>query len=75
MTAVTLLAYAIYNVDYLASEQRLGADRLGLYTLAYRIPELLVLSLCVVVSEVLFSALAMRAGRPRRVDAGTTCRR
>lgn len=58
VTAVTLLAYAIYNVDYLAVGKRLGASELGLYTLAYRIPELVVLSLCVVVSEVLFSALS-----------------
>ncbi|WP_235733887.1 lipopolysaccharide biosynthesis protein [Mycolicibacterium austroafricanum] len=58
VTAVTLLAYAIYNVDYLAIGERLGATELGLYTMAYRIPELLVLSLCVVISEVLFSALS-----------------
>lgn len=60
VTAVTLLAYAIYNVDYLAIGERLGATDLGFYTLAYRIPELLILSLCVVVSEVLFSALSLR---------------
>lgn len=58
VTAVTLLAYAIYNVDYLAVGTRLGATDLGLYTLAYRIPELVVLNLCIVVSEVLFSALS-----------------
>ncbi|ADU01216.1 MULTISPECIES: lipopolysaccharide biosynthesis protein [Mycolicibacterium] len=58
VTAVTLLAYAIYNVDYLAVGERLGATELGLYSMAYRIPELLVLSLCVVISEVLFSALS-----------------
>lgn len=58
VTAVTLLAYGIYNVDYLAVGTRLGASDLGLYTLAYRIPELLVLNLCIVVSEVLFSALS-----------------
>ena len=60
VTAVTLLAYAIYNIDYLSVGKRLGANDLGLYTLAYRLPELLVLSLCVVVSEVLFSALSRR---------------
>ena len=60
VTAVTLLAYAIYNVDYLAIGERLGATDLGFYTLAYRVPELVVLSLCIVVSEVLFSALSMR---------------
>lgn len=58
VTVVTLLAYAIYNVDYLFVGTRLGATELGLYTLAYRIPELVVLNLCVVVSEVLFSALS-----------------
>jgi PST family polysaccharide transporter len=58
VTAVTLLAYAIYNVDYLAIGTRLGPTDLGLYTLAYRIPELVVLNLCIVVSEVLFSALS-----------------
>ena len=58
VTAVTLLAYGIYNVDYLAVGTRMGTTELGLYTLAYRIPELLVLNLCVVVSEVLFSALS-----------------
>ncbi|SDH06260.1 lipopolysaccharide biosynthesis protein [Pseudonocardia oroxyli] len=58
LTAVTLLAYGIYNVDYLSIGQRLGDEQLGLYTLAYRLPELLVLNLCVVVSDVLFSSLS-----------------
>ncbi|WP_255502922.1 lipopolysaccharide biosynthesis protein [Mycolicibacterium sp. CH28] len=58
VTAVTLLAYVIYNVDYFAIGTRLGTADLGVYTLAYRIPELVVLNLCVVVSEVLFSALS-----------------
>lgn len=64
VTAVTLLGYAIDNVDYLAIGTRLGATDLGLYTLAYRIPELVVLNLCIVVSDVLFSALSgMQADR------------
>lgn len=58
VTGVTLLAFAIYNVDYLAIGTRLGTTELGLYTLAYRIPELLVLNLCIVISEVLFSSLS-----------------
>lgn len=58
VTAVTLLAFAIYNVDYLAIGTRLGDTELGLYTLAYRLPELLVLNLCIVISEVLFSSLS-----------------
>ncbi len=58
VSAVTLLAFAIYNVDYLAIGLRLGDEELGLYTVAYRLPELLVLNLCVVISEVLFSSLS-----------------
>ncbi|ORM37614.1 hypothetical protein BFL43_03670 [Williamsia sp. 1135] len=58
VTAVTLLAFGIYNIDYLAVGTRLGDAELGLYTLAYRVPELLVLSLCGVISEVLFSSLS-----------------
>ena len=75
VTAVTLLAYAIYNVDYLAVGTRLGAEDLGLYTLAYRIPELLVLNLCVVVSDVLFSARCPACSTTARVSDSTTCRR
>lgn len=58
VTALTLLAFAIYNVDYLSVGTRLGTTELGLYTLAYRLPELVILNLCVVISEVLFSALS-----------------
>lgn len=58
VSAVTIVAYGIYNVDYLAIGSRLGDEVLGLYTLAYRVPELLVLNLCIVVSDVLFSALS-----------------
>jgi lipopolysaccharide exporter len=57
-TAVALMAFAIYNVDYLAIGVRNGEAGLGLYTLAYRLPELVVLNLCVVVGDVLFSALS-----------------
>jgi PST family polysaccharide transporter len=58
LTGVALLTFAISNVDYLSIGVRLGDSQLGLYTLAYRIPELLVLNLCIVISEVLFSALS-----------------
>jgi len=58
VTGVTLLAYAIYNVDYLAVGTRLGTTALGLYTLAYRVPDLVVLNLCAVISSVLFSSMS-----------------
>ncbi|OBB35441.1 lipopolysaccharide biosynthesis protein [Mycobacterium sp. 852002-51961_SCH5331710] len=58
VTGVTLLAFGIANVDYAVVGLRLGDTALGLYTLAFRIPDLLVLSLCIVISEVLFSSLS-----------------
>ncbi|WP_246228847.1 lipopolysaccharide biosynthesis protein [Mycolicibacterium psychrotolerans] len=58
LSAVTLLAYAMFNTDYLFIGMRLGDIQLGLYTLAYRLPELLILNLCIVISEVLVSSLS-----------------
>ncbi|MGQ9406677.1 lipopolysaccharide biosynthesis protein [Mycolicibacterium gilvum] len=65
VTGVTLLAFGIASVDYAVVGIRLGDTALGLYTLAFRIPELLVLNLCVVISEVLFSSLS-RLQKDRR---------
>jgi len=58
LTGVALLSFAIFNMDYLFVGVRLGDTQLGLYSLAYRLPELLVLNLCIVISEVLFSSLS-----------------
>lgn len=58
ITLVSLLSFGVYNVDYVAIGRRLGSVDLGYYTLAYRLPELAVLNLCVVVGDVLFSALS-----------------
>jgi PST family polysaccharide transporter len=55
-----LLVDVIYvvtgNVDYLIVGRVLGAAALGIYTLAYRIPELLVLGVVSVLSRTLFPA-------------------
>jgi lipopolysaccharide exporter len=58
LSAVGLMSFAVYNVDYTAIGRRLGAEELGYYTLAYRLPELAVLAFCVVVGDVLFSTLS-----------------
>jgi PST family polysaccharide transporter len=57
-TAVSLVAFAIYNCDYVAIGRLLGDEQLGFYTLAYRLPELVILMFCVTVSDVLFSSLS-----------------
>lgn len=58
LTGVSLLSFAMFNMDYLFIGMRRGDEQLGLYTLAYRLPDLLVLALCSVISDVLFSALS-----------------
>ncbi|GAY14660.1 lipopolysaccharide biosynthesis protein [Mycobacterium sp. shizuoka-1] len=58
LTGVALLSFAMFNMDYLFIGIRRGDEQLGLYTLAYRLPDLLVLALCNVISEVLFSSLS-----------------
>jgi PST family polysaccharide transporter len=68
LSLVSFLSFVIYNVDYAAIGRRLGNEELGYYTLAYRLPELIVLNLCVVVGEVLFSALSrLQHDRPAMI--------
>jgi PST family polysaccharide transporter len=54
IVAVDVLAMVVDNVDYLLVGRYLGAQQLGLYTVAFRIPELLILQFCGVLSTVLF---------------------
>lgn len=61
---VALLSLVLDNLDYVLIGRRLGAEQLGYYTMAFRLPELLVLSVCVVVGQVLFSSFSERAGDP-----------
>lgn len=46
------------NLDYVIIGRQLGSAALGIYTLAYRLPELLVLSLMTVVNRVAFPAFS-----------------
>lgn len=69
VTAVSFLSFAVTSVDYAAIGRRLGSVDLGYYTLAYRLPELLVLNLCIVVGDVLFSALSrLQHNRPALIE-------
>lgn len=53
-----ILAAFLSNVDYLIIGRRLDAIALGFYVMAFRIPELVIVSLCNVVSQALFPAYA-----------------
>jgi lipopolysaccharide exporter len=68
LSAVDVIAAVLANVDYLLIGRVLGTTALGLYTLAFRLPELLILNLSVVAGRVLFPALAAIDAR-RRVEA------
>lgn len=56
ISAVSVIATAIANIDYVFIGRVLGAASLGLYTLGFRLPELIVLNLSVVAGQVLFPA-------------------
>jgi O-antigen/teichoic acid export membrane protein len=58
ISAVSALGAVIANVDYVFIGRVLGAASLGLYTLGFRLPELIVINLSVVAGQVLFPAFA-----------------
>jgi O-antigen/teichoic acid export membrane protein len=58
ISAIAVVGAVISNVDYVFVGRVLGATSLGLYTLGFRLPELIVINLSIVAGEVLFPALA-----------------
>jgi PST family polysaccharide transporter len=58
VTSIGLLSFILFSTPTAAIGRNLGSADLGLYTLAYRLPELLILNLCIVIGDVLFSALS-----------------
>lgn len=58
LTGLDVIAAAIANADYVFIGRVLGPASLGLYSLGFRIPELLILNLSVVAGQVLFPAFA-----------------
>jgi lipopolysaccharide exporter len=56
LTVIDVSAVIYYNADYLFIGRMLGATSLGLYTIGFRIPELAILNVAHVASDVLFPA-------------------
>jgi O-antigen/teichoic acid export membrane protein len=46
------------NIDYVFIGRFLGETALGVYTVAFRIPELVIINLCIVIAQVLFPVYA-----------------
>lgn len=55
---IGLQATILNNIDYLFIGRRMGAEELGYYTLAFRLPELIVINFVVVVGQALFPTYA-----------------
>ncbi|HJW90701.1 MAG TPA: lipopolysaccharide biosynthesis protein [Anaerolineales bacterium] len=58
LVLLNLAGYLLMNLDYVFIGNRLGAGPLGFYTMAFRIPELVILNVCYVISQALFPAYA-----------------
>ncbi len=58
ITGVEIFGAFNQNVDYILTGRALGAGALGLYTLAYRLPSLVISNLAIVAGQVLFPAYA-----------------
>ena len=64
VTFIDIGAVVFYNLDYLFIGRILGANALGLYTIGFRIPELVILNIAHVAGDVLFPAYT-ELGRER----------
>lgn len=53
---VDILGMVHQNIDYLIIGRRMESTQLGYYTMAFRIPELIIINICHVVSRALFPA-------------------
>jgi O-antigen/teichoic acid export membrane protein len=58
LVAVDFLGVVLNNSDYLLVGRYLGAAALGVYSLAFRIPDLMVMQFCDVISRVIFPVYA-----------------
>jgi len=54
LVGVNGIGMLVLNIDYLLVGRYLGTETLGVYTLAFRIPELVILQFCDIVAQVMF---------------------
>jgi PST family polysaccharide transporter len=65
-----LLAALIFDVDYIIVGSALGAQALGIYTLAFRLPQLLIINVFGVLSSVAFPLYSRAGGDRERLRRG-----
>jgi PST family polysaccharide transporter len=64
IVATNILSYILVNVDYLFVGYYMGATALGVYTIAFRIPDLLIVQFCSLVGRVIFPIYAKMKDEP-----------
>lgn len=69
ITLVGLLGTVLRNVDYILIGRWLGTQALGLYTLAFRMPQLVVEGVATIVGQVVFPAFSRVQHDPDRLRA------
>lgn len=68
--AAMLMAKLIFDIDYLIVGSRLGAEQLGFYALAFRLPEMAIINVFFVVSAVAFPVYSRVKGDRVRLGRG-----
>ena len=66
----SLLARLIFDIDYVIIAVVLGAHALGYYTLAFRLPEMVIINVFFVFSTVMFPLYSQVRGEPDRLREG-----
>ncbi|MEW6716756.1 MAG: lipopolysaccharide biosynthesis protein [Chloroflexota bacterium] len=66
--SIDTLGVLLLNVDYLIVGRYLGAAALGVYTLAFRLPEVAIKQFCGTLSRVIFPVYAKLRDEPRKLN-------
>ncbi|MBE2199634.1 MAG: oligosaccharide flippase family protein, partial [Anaerolinea sp.] len=70
VAAIDVLGILMLNMDYLVIGRFMGAAALGVYTLAFRVPELLVKQFCNIIGNVTFPIYTQMRDDPQALKRG-----
>lgn len=68
IVSVNTLGILLLNLDYLLIGRFFGAAALGVYTLAFRIPELIIMQFCNVIATVIFPVFSKLRATPQALS-------
>jgi lipopolysaccharide exporter len=74
MGVIGITGQASHNIDYIIVGVRLGAEELGFYSLAFRIPEIAILEIFAILQGILFPYFARLSDSPREEAAEDAAR-